>query len=90
MGANSSPVADRGLNRLSTDTSDNGQVESTMKAIAKRFVADESGATAIEYGLVAAMMGIAVVTIFTAFKTSLGDAFGKMGTALNNKAAEIK
>ncbi len=46
-----------------------------MKAIAKRFVADESGATAIEYGLVAAMMGIAVVTIFTAFKTSLTSAF---------------
>jgi pilus assembly protein Flp/PilA len=89
MGANSSPVADRGLNSLSTDTSDNGQVESTMKAIAKRFVADESGATAIEYGLVAAMMGIAVVTIFTAFKTSLTSAFSTMGAALNTKASGI-
>ncbi|MEH3119497.1 MAG: Flp family type IVb pilin [Methylorubrum populi] len=60
-----------------------------MKNIAKRFVADESGATAIEYGLVAAMMGIAVVAIFTAFKTSLTTAFGTLGTQLNTQAAKI-
>jgi len=34
-----------------------------MKSIMKRFVRDESGATAIEYGLIAA--GIAVVIIAT-------------------------
>lgn len=61
-----------------------------MKSIAKRFVADESGATAIEYGLVAAMMGIAVVTIFTAFKDQLSSAFTKMGGALNAQAEKIK
>lgn len=90
MGANSSHVADRGLNRLSTDTSDNGQVESTMKAIAKRFVADESGATAIEYGLVAAMMGIAVVAIFTTFGDKLKIAFTTLGTSVNTQAAKIQ
>ena len=61
-----------------------------MKAIAKRFAADESGATAIEYGLVAAMMGIAVVTIFTAFKEKLSLAFGTMGDALQTQASNIK
>ncbi|MFG5121126.1 Flp family type IVb pilin [Methylorubrum sp. POS3] len=60
-----------------------------MKAIAKRFVADESGATAIEYGLVAAMMGIAVVTIFKAFGSSLQTAFTTMGSALQSKASDI-
>ena len=60
-----------------------------MKNIAKRFVADESGATAIEYGLVAAMMGIAVVAIFTTFKTKLSDAFGTIGDALKTQAAKV-
>ncbi|WP_342148658.1 Flp family type IVb pilin [Methylorubrum sp. SB2] len=60
-----------------------------MKAIAKRFAADESGATAIEYGLVAAMMGIAVVTIFTAFKDKLSAAFETMGGALQTQANNI-
>ncbi|GAB6842270.1 pilus assembly protein Flp/PilA [Methylorubrum rhodinum] len=60
-----------------------------MKAIAKRFASDESGATAIEYGLVAAMMGIAVVTIFTAFKDKLTLAFGTMGDAINSQAGKI-
>ncbi|SFL84974.1 Flp family type IVb pilin [Methylorubrum salsuginis] len=58
--------------------------------LAKRFVADESGATAIEYGLVAAMMGIAVVTIFTAFRGKLTEAFDTMGDALKTQASNIK
>ncbi|HJE25557.1 MAG TPA: Flp family type IVb pilin [Methylorubrum populi] len=61
-----------------------------MKNVAKRFIADESGATAIEYGLVAAMMGIAVVTVFKAFGSSLSTAFGTIGTALNTQAGNIK
>ena len=60
-----------------------------MQSIVKRFAADESGATAIEYGLVAAMMGIAVVTIFTAFKGKLSSAFDQMGDALGTQAAKI-
>ena len=60
-----------------------------MKNITKRFIADESGATAIEYGLVAAMMGIAVVAIFTTFQGKLSGAFSKMGDALDKKATAI-
>ena len=58
--------------------------------LAKRFAADESGATAIEYGLVAARMGIAVVTIFTAFKDKLTLAFNTMGDAIQTQASNIK
>jgi pilus assembly protein Flp/PilA len=49
----------------------------------QRFVKDESGATAIEYGLIAA--GIAVV-IITAVK-SVGN---NLSTVFNNVAANIK
>lgn len=49
----------------------------------QRFVTDESGATAIEYGLIAA--GIAVV-IITAVK-SIGT---NLSTVFNNVAANIK
>ncbi|WP_232628083.1 Flp family type IVb pilin [Methylobacterium sp. Leaf118] len=58
--------------------------------LAKRFVADESGATAIEYGLVAAMMGIAIVAIFTAFQGKLKAAFETMGDAIQTQAAKIQ
>lgn len=60
-----------------------------MKNIAKRFISDESGATAIEYGMVAAMMGIAVVSIFTAFGTKLKDAFVTLGDKINTQTAKI-
>jgi len=33
-----------------------------MKNLVKRFANDESGATAIEYGLIAAGIGVAIVT----------------------------
>jgi len=32
-----------------------------MKSIFKRFVKDESGATAIEYGLIASLIGVAII-----------------------------
>jgi len=34
-----------------------------MKNLVVRFVKDESGATAIEYGLIAAGIGVAIVTV---------------------------
>ncbi|MGX5776883.1 Flp family type IVb pilin [Methylorubrum zatmanii] len=60
-----------------------------MKNITKRFIADESGATAIEYGLVAAMMAIAVVAIFGTFKSKLSTAFGTIGDSLGTQANKI-
>lgn len=60
-----------------------------MKNITKRFIADESGATAIEYGLVAAMMGIAVVAIFKAFGTKMTTAFETLGTSLNTQTTKL-
>ena len=47
-----------------------------------RFVRDDTGVTAIEYGLIAALVAVAAVAAFTALGTQLGSVFtgvsGKM------------
>jgi pilus assembly protein Flp/PilA len=45
-----------------------------FRAVA-RLVADESGATAIEYGLIAALISIAAVTIMSTVGTNLSSTF---------------
>ena len=47
------------------------------------FLRDESGATAIEYGLIAAGISVAIITIVTSVGTKLAATFGKVDTALN-------
>jgi pilus assembly protein Flp/PilA len=47
---------------------------SSVQAI-KRFVKDESGATAIEYALIAAGIGIAIITAVNALGTAISDKF---------------
>ena len=46
-----------------------------MKTLFNRFVKDESGATAIEYGLIAALIGVAIIFGATTLGTSLNDTF---------------
>ena len=53
-----------------------------MKTIVKRFAKDESGATAIEYGLIAAMMAVALIAIFGTLRTNLSSAFQNIGSNL--------
>ncbi|MFL6708422.1 MAG: Flp family type IVb pilin [Massilia sp.] len=48
----------------------------------KSFIADETGVTAIEYGLIAALVGIAIVTAATDLGKQLITTFGKVVTAL--------
>lgn len=54
-------------------------------SIFNRFVKDESGATAIEYSLIAALMAAAIITALSTFKTDLSTAFTNIGTTLKNK-----
>lgn len=51
-------------------------------SIFNRFVKDESGATAIEYSLIAALMAAAIITALSTFKTDLTTAFKSIGTTL--------
>ena len=49
-----------------------------MKNLITRFVKDESGATAIEYGLIAAGISLAIIAVVNG-----------LGTNLNNKITSI-
>ena len=42
-----------------------------MMRIVKKFLADESGATAIEYGLIAAGISLAIIAVVNGLGTSL-------------------
>jgi pilus assembly protein Flp/PilA len=51
--------------------------------IISRFFRDESGATAIEYGLIAALIAVVIITGVTAVGTSLNATFNGISTKLN-------
>ena len=48
----------------------------------KKFWYDESGATAIEYGLIAAGIALAIITVVNNLGTSLNDKFGSISSSL--------
>ncbi len=50
--------------------------------ILKKIRKDESGATAIEYGLIAALVSVAAIGALTALGTSLDNMFNTVATAL--------
>ena len=53
-----------------------------MKNLIARFVKDESGATAIEYGLIAAGISVAIITVVQGLGTKLSDTFTNITTAI--------
>lgn len=53
-----------------------------MKQLLKKFVADESGATAIEYGLIAAGISLAIIAIVNGLGTKLNTKFTAINTSL--------
>jgi pilus assembly protein Flp/PilA len=53
-----------------------------MTNLFSRFVRDESGATAIEYGLIAALIAVVVIGAVTAVGTSLSTTFTNVSTAV--------
>jgi len=58
-----------------------------MSKVFARFVKDESGATAIEYGLIAALVAVACITAWTTLGTKLADVFQGIADKLPAKAA---
>ena len=53
-----------------------------MKIIKKIFK-NENGATAIEYGLIAALISVAAITAMTTLGTTMGNTFNKVGNNIN-------
>ena len=58
-----------------------------MKNLVKRFAKDESGATAIEYGLIAAGIAVAIIAVVQGLGTSLNTTFTSVSNALKPAAA---
>jgi len=53
-----------------------------MKNLIARFAKDESGATAIEYGLIAAGIALAIITVVNNLGTTLNTKFTAISTGL--------
>ncbi|GEO16900.1 Flp family type IVb pilin [Microvirga aerophila] len=54
-----------------------------MKSLAKRFIKNESGATAIEYGLIAALIAVAIIGGATTLGTKISAQFTTVSNKLN-------
>jgi len=53
-----------------------------MKRLLKDFMADESGATAIEYGLIAAGISLAIIAVVNGLGTKLSTKFTSVNASL--------
>ena len=53
-----------------------------MKNFVSRFAKDESGATAIEYGLIAGLMGVILIAAFAILGPQFTTAFTNIGTRM--------
>lgn len=54
-----------------------------MKAVISRFISDEAGATAIEYGLLAALIGVVIIGAVKAIGTNLSGSFQTIANNLS-------
>ena len=54
-----------------------------MTKLFTRFLKDESGATAIEYGLIAALISVGIIAAAGALGTSVGNTFTNASDAMN-------
>lgn len=54
-----------------------------MKKIVDKFAKDESGATAIEYGLIAGLISVVIIGAVTALGTKLSNQFTKIANNLS-------
>jgi pilus assembly protein Flp/PilA len=53
-----------------------------MKSLFSKFAKDEGGATAIEYGLIAAGISVAIISVVASLGSSLNTTFTSVQTAL--------
>ena len=61
-----------------------------MKNALKSFWEDESGATAIEYGLIVGIMAAVIITVLGAFGDNLSDLFSAITDQLDSVTETIK
>ena len=54
-----------------------------MKKMIKRFLMEEDGVTAIEYGLIAGLIAVVIIAVLVTVGTQLNSVFGKVESALS-------
>lgn len=59
-----------------------------MHKLLTKFAKEESGATAIEYALIAAVVGIGIIAALQSLKTQLNATFAQTASDLQNATAE--
>jgi pilus assembly protein Flp/PilA len=57
-------------------------LEVNLKKVFSKFLSDESGATAIEYGLIAAGIALAIITIVNGLGTNLNEKYTSINSSL--------
>jgi pilus assembly protein Flp/PilA len=57
-------------------------MEYSMKNLVSRFMNDESGVTAIEYGLIAALIAVVIIVAVSTVGTKLSGTFNSVATSL--------
>ncbi len=57
-----------------------------MKTLIKNFIKDEDGATAIEYGLIAALIAVAIIAAVRTLGTNLNSTFSGVSSGLAGAA----
>jgi len=75
--------SDPGKNRSKTVRYIHPDFEMGSIVILQKFLKDESGATAIEYGLIAALIAVVIITGVTAVGTQLSSTFVNLSTTLH-------
>ena len=58
-----------------------------MTNLIKRFAQDEDGATAIEYGLIAALIAVAIIASVTALGKNISENFSEINGDMTNARA---
>jgi pilus assembly protein Flp/PilA len=57
-------------------------LEVNLKKVLSKFLSDESGATAIEYGLIAAGIALAIIAVVNGLGSNLNDKFTSINSSL--------
>ena len=69
--------------RLGPSSQMNSDVNQLWSFKMNKFLKDESGATAIEYGLIAAAMGLALITAMPSITRAITTKFSSLGTSIS-------
>lgn len=85
---NAGDLCSRRFNETKVNKRPAKQGSMIMSKLFARFLKDESGATAIEYGLIAALISVGIIAGATALGSSINTTFTNLGTAMSGAAPE--